>query len=130
MTETDLVYYLLTDSGILSLIGSSSSPVVARIYPENIKQGSTFPALTYTRISNPHGELLDGNPDLAFAVFQIGCWATTPKVAAQLADLVEARMLGIGGENFQKAGIEDRRSDYEPDTQLYRQDVDCRIAFP
>jgi hypothetical protein len=130
LIETDLVYYLLSDSSILSMVGTSASPVVARIYPENVKQGSSFPALTYTRLSSSHNELLEGTTGLSFASFQVSCWATTPKIAAQLADLVRTRMLGIGGVNFQKAGIEDERSEYEPDTQLYRQDIDFTIAFP
>ena len=88
-----------------------------------------LPAMTYTRVSSEHEELLDGNPDLIFGLIQISCWAETAKEAQELGALVRVRMQGVGGTNFQKAGVENERSDYEDDTKLYRQDVDCQIAY-
>ena len=122
MIEPDLVAYLLADNAIVARI-------VDRIYPETLGQDPALPAITYTRINSQHAELLSGDPDLSFGSFQISCWAEPPSAAAELAALVRTRMQGLGGTNFEKAGIEDERSDYEPDTKLYRQDIDCRIAY-
>jgi hypothetical protein len=128
MIEPNLISYLQEDSSIAARI-SSGSPVIYRIYPEILPQEPILPALTYTRISSRHGELLNGDADLSFGLFQISAWAGTAKGASELAALVRVRMQGLGGTNFEKAGILDERSDYEPDTQLYRQDIDVQIAY-
>lgn len=132
MIEPFLVSYLLADSGIAARIGASGSPVTGRIYPEILPQttgGAVTPGITFTRLSSQHPELLDGNTDLAFAQFQMSCWATTAKAAAELAALVRKRLQGVLDLEFQKAGVIDERSDYEPDTMLYRQDIDFQIAY-
>lgn len=132
MIEPLLIAYLLDDPGIASRTGASGSPATGRIYAEILPQtvgGVAQTSITWSRISSQHPELLSGDPDLSSAQFQISCWATTPKAAAELAALVRIRMQGIGGVEFQKASIDDERSDYEADTMLYRQDVDFSIAY-
>lgn len=131
MIEPYLISYLTSDSAIAARIGSGS-PVTYRIYPEILPQktgGAEVPAITFSRISSQHPETLDGSADLSFGQFQLSCWAPTQKAAAELAACVRMRLQGVGGLEFQKAGISDERSDYEPDTLLYRQDIDFQIAY-
>lgn len=128
MIEPSLIAYLVADTAIAARI-SSGSPVVSRIYPELMPQEPTFPLITFTRTSSQHPEVLEGFPDLALGHFQASCWAHTSKAAAELAAVVRMRMQGVGGTNFQKVSVDDERSDYEPDTLLYRQDIDFTIAY-
>jgi hypothetical protein len=122
LIETALRDYLLADASI-------AAAVVDRVYPDVLPQNPTLPAMTYTRISTRSPELVDGNPDLLSALFQIACWSTSRLGAATLASYVRTRMIGVGGSGFQKGGIEDERSDEEPDTRRYRQDLDCTIFY-
>jgi hypothetical protein len=126
--EPSLISYLAADSAISARI-ASGSPLVARIFPEILPQNTILPAITFTRIGSQHPEQLAGDPDLSFAQFQVSCWAATAKLAAEVAACVRIRMQGVGGTDFQKVSIDDERSDYEPDTLLYRQDVDFTIAY-
>lgn len=128
LVETYLLEYLKADSEITERVGHGS-PVSYRIFPETLPPETCFPAITYTRISSTHDELLDGGTDLAFGTFQFSCWSPNVTAARELAAVLIARMIGLGGDGFQKAGILDERSDYEPDTKLYRTDVDIRIGY-
>jgi hypothetical protein len=128
LVETFLLDYLLDDPEIAARIGHGS-PVKYALYPEVLKDETCFPAITYTRISSTHDELLDGGSDLAFGTFQFSCWSLSAMATWELAAVLRARMIGLGGNGFQKAGILDERSDYEPDTKLYRTDVDIRIGY-
>lgn len=129
MIEPSLRSYLLNSSPADPSAEAIVARIEDRIYREVLPQNAVLPALTYTRVSSTHDELLDGGSNISFGYFQISCWALDPDAATELAALVRTRMQGLGGLNFEKAGIEDERSDYEPETQLYRQDVDCRIAY-
>ena len=128
MIEPSLISYIVADAAIAARIGSGSPPVY-RLHPEMLPQNTVLPAITFTRISSQHPELLDGSTDLSFAQFQASCWASTAKAAAELASLLRMRLQGVYDSGFQKVSIDDERSDYEPDTLLYRQDIDFTIAY-
>lgn len=129
MVEINLISYLLNASPADATVDELVERIGSRVYPEVLAPETCLPAITYTRISSTHDELLDGGTDLKFGTFQFTCWATTALAAWELASLVRTRLTGIGGDGFQKAGILDERSDYESDTKLYRSDVDIRIAY-
>jgi hypothetical protein len=119
--------YLLADAQIAVRIGT-------RIEPLPLTEQCIFPAMTLTMVSSVYPELLDGTTSLAFADFQVSCWAATVGAARELAALVRRRMLGISDAElvgFQKAEILDERDDDSPDLDLnaYRSDVDFRVAF-
>lgn len=128
MLIQDLVSdYLLADAQIAARIG-------ARIEPLPLTEQCTFPAMTLIMLPALYPELLDGSTDLAFAVFQVSCWAATVQESRELAALVRRRMLGISDPDlvgFQKAGDVEERDDDNPDLDLhaYRSDVDFRVAF-
>lgn len=119
--------YLLADQQIAARIGT-------RIEPLPLTDLCEFPALTLTLISAEYPEVLDGTTSLAFADFQVSCWAETTRGARELGSLVRRRMLGISDQavvGFQKAEILDERDDDSPDLDLnaFRYDVDFRVAF-
>lgn len=119
--------YLLADPQIAARIGT-------RIEPLPLTDVCEFPALTLTLISAEYPEVLDGTTSLAFADFQVSCWAETTLGARELGSLVRRRMLGISDQavvGFQKAEILDERDDDSPDLDLnaFRYDVDFRVAF-
>lgn len=119
--------YLLADQQIAAIIGT-------RIEPLPLTDVCEFPALTLTLISAEYPEVLDGTTSLAFADFQVSCWAETTRGARELGSLVRRRMLGISDQavvGFQKAEILDERDDDSPDLDLnaFRYDVDFRVAF-
>lgn len=128
MIEPLLISYLLADSAIASRV-SSGSPSVGRIYPERIAQNAVLPAIAYYPLGGPIPELLDGNPDLVFATYQLTCCAATAKAASELASVVMSRMIGEGGDGFQKAGVWDQGSTDEEEPDRYNRIIDVRIAY-
>lgn len=77
----DLVAFLGNASAISALVG-------LRIYPQELPQKPTLPALTYNQISAVRVRELAGPAGKARRRIQIDCWASTYKGAHALADAV------------------------------------------
>lgn len=127
-----LIHYLVQD--YLAADPQIAARIGTRIEPLPLTKVCEYPALTLTQITAEYPELLDGTTSLAFAEFQVSCWATTTLLARELGALVRRRMLGISDQDavgFQKAEILDERDDDSPDLELnaFRYDVDFRVAF-
>ena len=77
------LYLFLTTNHVIS-------PVVStRVYPKVVPQGqTTFPVVTYQRISTPRFRSHDGEAGLAHPRFQLNCWDPDYLDARALADTI------------------------------------------
>lgn len=120
MLESGLVTYLEANGGLTLLTG-------ARIYPLRLPQSPTLPAVVYQQISNAPEYSHEGSSNLAQVRIQFSCWSTTLLEAKQIADELEAALGGyrglIGGRDT-TAFVDNRQSDDDPETGLYREIVD------
>lgn len=85
------LYPLLTgDSVIASLIG-------LRVYPLELPQAPTYPAVTYQVITDPREYALSGPSNLGEARVQFDCYATRYDAAIALARAVRNRLESFKG---------------------------------
>jgi hypothetical protein len=88
--EAGLHAHLSADAGVAALVGT-------RIYPLLLPQSATYPALTYSRVSGPRLDDLDGDAGLAHPAFQVTAWAPTYKAAKETAAAVRLALRGYRG---------------------------------
>lgn len=130
--EEALFRYLSGYAGLSELVGD-------RIYPDVLPQKVTMPAVKHQRIDTPREYSHSGDSNLAHPRFQFSGFALTKPAAKAVADQIRAAfnaynqgrlngtivaMGGAGGVDVQFCQVEDERSDYEPETLLFRTDVD------
>lgn len=80
--------YLLAQSAITNLIGSGAS---ARFYPDELPQGCTMPACTYSKISVRHEHVIGsdwGRSGFAACRLEIECYALTRSQSSDIADTI------------------------------------------
>ena len=76
-----LIAYLKTLGGVTSLVGTGTA---ARIYPDDLKQSATLPAMTVTRLSGGPVTYLGGRSGINDATFQIVSYGATRAAADAL----------------------------------------------
>jgi hypothetical protein len=104
--------------------------VSGRIYPVILKEGSTFPALTYQRISSPAETSLDGPSGLSNPRVQITCWADNfsgTNGALAVRNAVKAALAPSRSASIQATRLLDERQTFESDPELYRVDLDFEV---
>lgn len=118
-----------------------SGPGVAAIcqsfYPKVLPQVYTDPAITYGVDQDSDDQLLGDSGSLSEAIFDVDCWSVSYLTAHQLADAVEALLVGHTGalgsaspslyaDHIRK----ERRFDlFEADTKLYRVSLQFLVAY-
>lgn len=133
MIATGLRTLLLGDSNITAIIGT-------RLYPIQLPQKPTLPALTYFRVSGEEQASNSGSQDYGWARFQIDAWAETFNEAETLANLVKERLHGFSGTVsnsdspplswvFQGIFAMTMRDFYEPEPKQYRVSRDYMMWF-
>lgn len=88
--ETALDRLLSTTATVTALAGT-------RIYPNVLPQGSTLPALVYSKVSGARIQHLQGPAGRARSRVTIVCWGTTYAAAKGLADVVRRALDGYQG---------------------------------
>jgi len=111
MSLKEAIYNLLTSDATVS------SLVSTRVYPEIAPTSSSFPRITYTKISNEHERHLTGESGVAHPTIQIDCWARTALEAETLGEAVRkclTRYSGTTSEvNIRDIFLEAERDDFE-----------------
>lgn len=125
--------FLLADSNISTRVGGE------RIYPVEIPQKPTFPLIRYSHISGSRVVSTTADLGLSSPRIQIDAWARTYKEAAELADLILARLSAHQGyfkEDatpqsvfVQGAFMDNERDGFEPETKAYFFSRDYFIHF-
>lgn len=74
--------YIVAQAGVSALIGS-------RMYPDELPQNATMPAITYHRISTLHHENISGSKaGMAEAIVEVRCYAATRTACNALCEAV------------------------------------------
>ena len=122
--ETDIRTKLLADGTISGLVST-------RIYALKLPQKPTYPAITYSRISGPRSQLLDGPSTWGFARLEYDSWAKSYVSAQSLAAAVRVDLDGfVGSLNGRSVVIrlENERDLYEDEDKLYRVTQDYLVS--
>lgn len=122
--------YIISDPTVGGLIGP-------RMYPMTLPQKPQFPAVTYQVISALRKPTMLHEDNLPLTRIQIDSWALTMYDAVQVDEAIRSlfhnytriEMGGSGSPGVLVAGVfvEDHRTDYEPDTLLYRVSRDYKV---
>ena len=119
--ESDLVTYLNATAGVTTLIGQ-------RVYPTQIPQEVTLPAVGFFRVDTP-AEYVHSQ---ALAVverprFQFDCWASTYLSAIGVAAALKTALLGWRAAGGKTVRIRNQYDLPEPETERWRRAVDVEI---
>lgn len=128
MIESDLRAYLIAVAPIAALIGD-------RVFPQQLPQGATLPAVTYQRIAGQSMIDHEGDAGLGRARIQIDCWGPTGNTGYQqsvdLAETIRAALSGyrgpMGSNPATNARIINVMDIPEPETKLWRRMVEASI---
>lgn len=71
--------------------------VAGRVHPVILPQGTTYPALTYSLVSDPRDQDLEGPTGLIEARYQISAWSTSYSDAKAAADEARVALDGFSG---------------------------------
>jgi hypothetical protein len=124
----EVLYTKLTGyAGLAALIGS-------RVYPGQLPQRPTLPAICYTRVSTTLVQTRDnaGRSSLERPRYQFDCWAGTRKETRQIAAELRyalATMPQSSNPRVDVALVQNDFDDYEPDTDRHRAVVDVFIWY-
>ena len=125
--ETALYSYLSNFAGLAALVST-------RIYPRQLPQNSTLPAVVYQRISGPRVHAMGSDPGITYPRYQFTCHGTTPASAEAVSDQIRrafqnysGTMGGVGGVTVHYCESEDGPNDYDPTTNSYRSVIDVEI---
>ena len=120
---------LRSPAGVVALVTENSSPQRFRIYPLVIpqhEQGDTtyMPCVVYTKVGLSRGVTKSGSDTTVNVTYQVDCYATTYKAAAQLADAVRVGIIDAngtyGGHAIKTANLTNEFAIEDPDPGLYR----------
>jgi len=82
--------YLLTQAGLTALISQ-------RIFPNELPQGITLPAVTYIQISDIKEHTLTGQLELEHPMIQYTVYAALPSTARPVANQIKSAMKDYSG---------------------------------
>ena len=85
--ETDFYALLTGSAGVTALVAQ-------RIYPDAMPEKCAYPAVVFTRSSTEPVYLISGGMAAAEISLSVGCWAETRTQADQVADAVQAALIG------------------------------------
>lgn len=122
--EEAITSHLTTNAGVAALVAS-------RVYPKQMPQAPTYPAIVYHRISGPREHSQTGSSGLAHPRFQFDLYARSYAGAKNLSEKVRlafddfrGSMGGGSGVEVDAVFLEDDGDDYDDDLQVYMFRVD------
>jgi predicted site-specific integrase-resolvase len=130
MTIEEGIYsYIQTKSGVTSLVST-------RVYPSNMPQDFTLPAIVYFRVSSERqheareSSVTQGK---ARARYQFDCMAETYDGAKALGEALRIAMDGyiglMGSNTVQACSLENDRDIYDSELDIYMRVMDFRIVY-
>lgn len=128
--EQAFIAYLLAFTGLKNLIGN-------KIYPEEIPQSTTLPAVYWIKISDVKEHLLSGQCKTERPVYQFTAQALTKSAAKAVTELIKKALCDyqglMGGVEVQKIELESEGSGMyaSPDgtIKVYVEDLEFQITF-
>ena len=118
---------------LFSFLSDQATDAASRIYPQELPQGVTLPAIKYLQVSDPAMHTQSGRSNLRHPRWQLDCYAETYLAAHRLADQVVTAIDGYTGPMGKKtcyAGFEENmRDNHDPDTGRHWVSVDVVIWY-
>lgn len=118
---------------LFSFLSDQATDAASRIYPNELPQNATLPAIKYFQVSDPPEHTHDGRSKLRHPRFQLDCYADTYLKAHRLANQVVTALDGYRGQMGQStcgAGFaEDERDNHDPETGRHWVSVDIEIWY-
>ncbi len=127
MSVEKVIYSKLSgDSDVAALVST-------RIYPVNLPQKPTYPAIVYTRISGDRTYSFEGASGLASPRFQIDCFASTYSGGKDLSSKLRSAINGfrgtVSGIVVQAIFLESDSDMFEDDFNIYRISSDYFVHY-
>jgi hypothetical protein len=118
--ESSLRAVLLAAPAVSALVGT-------RVYPMNLPQAPTLPAIAFQRISAVPDQLLGVESWRVPIRVSLSLWATTYDGVRALTVAVEAALRGYSGNGLRLVRLLNMTDDYEPETKQFRVIADYRV---
>lgn len=108
---------------LLTTTPSIAAKVADRVYPKQLPQDPTTPAIVYHRISGPREHSHDGSSGLAHPRFQLDMYAGSYLEAKALADAVRVAIDGykgtVEGVEIQAIFLENDDDGHDDELKVY-----------
>ena len=120
--EADIYKRLKNHSGLAALVST-------RIYLLVAPQNATRPYIVFQRISTMRFQVFGGTVAGARPRYQFSIYADTAPELVTVSAQLRAAILAMTGDTvtLYETSFESERDDYEPETGLYRRDLDAMI---
>jgi hypothetical protein len=115
----------LAINGLLSQASGLKQLVAARIYPDVMPDGPTYPSVTYQRLGGSSERGSTSDPPLKSAVFQVSAWAKSRVDARMVA--AQIRVALDRQRKVTVAGVQVDDCFYQDDIDLF--DFETRTYF-
>ena len=120
--------YIISDPAVQSLIGT-------RMYPVTLPQKPTLPAVSYQVIGTTRKPTMRHDDEAPMTRIQVDSWSLSMSSAEQVDDAIRSlfhnyqrdELGGSPGALVFGVFVDGYRTDYEPDTLLYRVSRDYRV---
>lgn len=118
MLEAKLFTVLSNAAAITAIVGG-------RIYPQQLPQTPTYPAITYQRAGGDRENHVRGYANLENAIIQIDAWAVTLAGAIALGDVITTAM--YAATTFAAILPSSPVDTWEDDVKKYRRSMDWSV---
>ena len=120
--ETDLVAHLQTYAGLAAL-------VLTRVYPDVRAQNALLPHVVCLRVTTPRWQALGASSPILASnpLFQFTIWSTSAANREAVATQLRLGLTDFAENHAACAIFEDERNSIDPETKLWRRDIDTRI---
>lgn len=128
--ETALVTYLKAHTGLTALIG-------AKLFPEEIPQGTVLPAVSYIKISDVKDHTLSGQLKNERPIFQFTCFALTKSAVRLVANQIKLALNdyvgAMSGIEVQKIELQNELSNLDTTAdgtvKVYTEDLEYEVNY-
>lgn len=122
---------------LFTFLSGAGTNAANRIYPSQLPQGATFPAIKYFQVSDPPEHTHDGRSILRHPRFQLDCWDEdredhdgylgAKQLAGQVIEAVDGYRGLIGSATCYAIFQENAQDNFDPDTNRHWVSVDIEV---
>lgn len=125
--EEGMLDVLEANAGLLALIST-------RIYPRELPQEPTLPALTYSLVTAPTDYTHDSGVKKVRAQYQFDCWGTSYGETVRLATALKLAIPSLravlsSGHRCDRAFIVNSGDTYDPESKRDRRMVEVELSY-
>ena len=119
------------EGALFSILSAAATNAGSRVYPQRFPDNTTYPAISYNRVSNAITYSRDGDDSQDAVRFQLDLVGTTYEQARALEQQAKAALSFYSGtpdrEAIGRIYIQNVQSDFETGTDIYRMIMDIVI---